>query len=243
MKTPIVDLEGIEKSYGAGLKVLSGVDFELEAGEFVGVVGASGSGKTTLMNILGCLDKPTRGRYMLEGHDVSTLDDNRLSRIRNSRIGFVFQSFNLIPELTVLENLEVPLFYHKIPRRTRKQRSLELLAAVGLSERVTHYPNQLSGGECQRVAIARSLVNDPALLLADEPTGNLDSRSGHEVLELFHKMHLSGRTIVMVTHNLDIASELPRVVEMCDGSILTDRRRGQADAGPDEGTSAEMEVS
>jgi len=217
-----VELASVEKEYGQGeaaLPVLKGIDLTILEGEFVGIVGASGSGKTTLMNILGCLDRPTRGHYFLEGEDVSKLDDDRLSRVRNVSIGFVFQSFNLIPQLSVLENIEVPLFYDRIGRRERKCRSLALIEAVGLGHRVEHRPPMLSGGECQRVAIARALVNEPALLLTDEPTGNLDSKSGEEVLKLFYQLNETGRTIVMVTHNREIAAGLPRVVEMCDGEV------------------------
>jgi putative ABC transport system ATP-binding protein len=217
-----VELTSIEKEYGQGeaaLGVLKGIDLSILEGEFVGIVGASGSGKTTLMNILGWLDRPTRGHYFLEGEDISKLSDDRLSRVRNASIGFVFQSFNLIPQLSVLENVEVPLFYGRVGRRERKRRSMALIEAVGLGHRVEHRPPMLSGGECQRVAIARALVNEPALLLTDEPTGNLDSKSGEEVLKLFYQLNATGRTIVMVTHNPEIAAGLPRVVEMRDGEV------------------------
>jgi putative ABC transport system ATP-binding protein len=226
MESALVRLEKVDKDYGTPdvpLHVLRGIGLSIEQGEFMGVVGASGSGKTTLMNILGCLDKPTRGRYLLDGEDVSKLDDDRLSAIRNLRIGFVFQSFNLIPELTVLENLEVPLFYKRMHKIQRRNRCLELLEAVGLSHRTGHYPPQLSGGECQRAAIARALTNDPAIVLADEPTGNLDTRSGQEILEIFCNLHREGRTMIMVTHNLELTSYLTRVVEMRDGKIVSDK--------------------
>ncbi|MCP3918331.1 MAG: ABC transporter ATP-binding protein [bacterium] len=219
---PIVHLEGIEKDYGTGdgaLTVLKDVSLDIEEGEFIAIVGASGSGKTTLMNILGCLDRPTRGRYELSGTDVSKLGDDRLSRIRGKSIGFVFQSFNLIAQLSVLENVELPLFYDRVTKAERRRRCLALLDAVGLSHRLKHYPTQLSGGECQRVAIARALAVEPAMLLTDEPTGNLDSKNGEEVLKLFHDLHREGRTIVMVTHNPEIAGGLPRVVEMHDGRL------------------------
>jgi putative ABC transport system ATP-binding protein len=222
----VVELRGIDKVYGrppSELRVLRQVDLEILAGEFVGIVGASGSGKTTLMNILGCLDRPTRGTYRLDGVDVSALSDDELSLARNRSIGFVFQSFNLISQLTVLENVEVPLFYGRIPRRRRAAVCRELLDAVGLSRRTSHYPTQLSGGECQRVAIARALVNQPALLLTDEPTGNLDSHNGEEVLKLFRQLNARGHTIVMVTHNPEIAASLPRVIELRDGQILGER--------------------
>ncbi len=222
MTDTIVELNGVEKDYASGdgvLTVLKHVDLRIERGEFVGIVGASGSGKTTLMNILGCLDKPTRGRYVLDGEDVSVLDDDRLSRVRNKSIGFVFQSFNLIAQFSVLENVEVPLFYARMPRRERRERALAVIESVGLSKRIGHQPAQLSGGECQRVAIARALVTEPALLLTDEPTGNLDSKNGEEVLRLFYELHSSGRTLIMVTHNPEIAGRLPRVVEMKDGCL------------------------
>jgi putative ABC transport system ATP-binding protein len=224
---PVIELRGLEKDYGSGdsvLTVLRELSLVVEPGEFVGIVGASGSGKTTLMNILGCLDSPTRGLYLLGGRDVSGFDDDHLSAIRNDSIGFVFQSFNLVEQLTVLENVELPLYYKRTPRALRKGRCHELLEAVGLSHRLQHHPSQLSGGECQRVAIARALTNDPEILLTDEPTGNLDSKTGREVLQLFHDLHAQGRTIIMVTHNSEIAAELPRVVEMRDGRVESDRR-------------------
>jgi len=225
MARKVLELDKIVKTYGAGdsaLTVLHGLDIQVEEGEFVGIVGASGSGKTTLMNIVGCLDRPTSGEYCLNGEDVAHLDDDRLSLVRNRSIGFVFQSFNLIAQLTVLENVELPLFYSRTPRRERHKRCLDLVEAVGLGHRTEHYPTQLSGGECQRVAIARALVNQPALLLTDEPTGNLDTKNGEEVLEIFHDLHAQGRTILMVTHNAEIASGLPRVIEMRDGMVLKD---------------------
>ena len=226
---PIVALADVDKGFPLGdgvLEVLHGVGLAIEPGEFVGIVGASGSGKTTLMNILGCLDRPSHGSYRLDGEDVSGLDDDRLSLVRNRRIGFVFQSFHLIEQLTVLENVELPLFYDRTPRRKRHARCQAVLEAVGLAARTGHRPSQLSGGECQRVAIARALVNEPAMLLTDEPTGNLDSKNGREVMALFHELHRQGRTIVMVTHNPEIAAELPRVIEIRDGRIVTDPGRG-----------------
>jgi putative ABC transport system ATP-binding protein len=225
MSDVVLELAGLVKEFGVGenvLRILHGFDCVVRTGELVGIVGASGSGKTTLLNILGCLDRPTAGIYRLAGRDVSQMDDDELARMRNRSIGFVFQSFQLIPQLTVLENVELPLFYEGAPRRTRHGRSEEILASVGMSHRLRSYPTQLSGGECQRVAIARALVNRPALLLADEPTGNLDSRNGAEVMELFRSLHREGRTIVMVTHNPEIAARLPRVVEMHDGRIVRD---------------------
>ena len=228
-RASVLRLEEVVKEYPTGdsyLRVLHGIDLDIRQGEFVAIVGASGSGKTTLMNIIGCLDRATSGHYSLNGEDVSDLNDDRLARERNRSIGFVFQSFNLIPQLTVLENVEVPLFYKRTPRRSRHDRCAQLLEAVGMSHRLHHVPTQLSGGECQRVAIARSLVNEPALLLADEPTGNLDSKNGAEVLELFHQLHADGKTIVMVTHNPEIAEMLPRTVEMRDGRVLRDTAWG-----------------
>jgi putative ABC transport system ATP-binding protein len=204
------------------LRILHGLDLVIREGEMLGIVGASGSGKTTLLNILGCLDRLSAGTYRLDDTDVSDLDDDALARVRNRSIGFVFQSFQLIPQLTVMENVELPLFYDGTPRRLRHGRCEELLESVGMTHRLRSYPTQLSGGECQRVAIARALVNRPALLLADEPTGNLDSRNGKEVMQLFRDLHTEGRTIVMVTHNPEIAAELPRVVEMSDGRIVHD---------------------
>ncbi len=229
----VVRLEGVAKDYGSGdavLPVLKAVDLSIAPGEFVGIVGASGSGKTTLLNILGAMDRPTRGAYFLDEVDVAGLADDELARVRNGKIGFVFQSFNLISQLTVLENVEVPLFYARTSRRERRDRCEQLLSAVGLSHRLDHQPSQLSGGERQRVAIARALVNEPVLVLADEPTGNLDTKSGEDVLQLFHDLHVSGRTIVMVTHNLEIAEALPRVVEMRDGEVLRERGHGGTEA-------------
>jgi len=225
MSDTVLELSGLVKEFGYGehvLRILHGLDCKITAGEFVGIVGASGSGKTTLLNILGCLDRPTSGSYCLSGRDVARLDDDELARVRNRSIGFIFQSFHLIPQLTVLENVELPLFYEGAPRKTRHGRCEELLSSVGLMHRIGSYPTQLSGGECQRVAIARALINKPALLLADEPTGNLDSKNGAEVMQLFRNLHAQGRTIVMVTHNPEIAAELPRVVVMHDGRIVKD---------------------
>jgi len=215
---PVIRLRALEKRYGA-LPVLRGIDLEVERGGFVAVMGASGSGKSTLLNILGCLDRPTGGTYELEGRDVSRMSDEELSTIRNERIGFIFQSFNLIPSLTVLENVEAPLYYGSARPGRRVARCRELLASVGLAERLRHRPTQLSGGECQRVAIARSLVNDPALLLADEPTGNLDSRTGEEVLALIEALHRQGRTVLMITHDPAVAARAQRTIRIRDGRI------------------------
>lgn len=226
MSSATVQLDGIEREFmtgGAPLLVLKGIDLTIEPGEFVAIVGASGSGKSTLLNILGCLDRPTRGAYRLDGDDVARLDDRRLAAARNRKIGFVFQSFNLIASQTVLENVEVPLFYARMRAARRRSVSLEHLDAVGLSHRTGHFPTQLSGGECQRVAIARALVNQPSILLADEPTGNLDSKSGAEVMRIFQRLNESGMTIIMVTHNPEIAMSLPREVEISDGRIVRQR--------------------
>jgi putative ABC transport system ATP-binding protein len=194
----------------------------VEPGGVVAVVGPSGSGKTTLLGLLAGLDRPTSGTVHLDGADLTTLDGDALARLRGGKVGFVFQSFQLIPQLTVLENVEVPLYYGRTRRASRKERAVELLASVGLSHRLNHLPPQLSGGESQRVAIARALANEPAMILADEPTGNLDTKSGEEVMQLLFELHRSGRTIVMVTHNPEIADRLPRVVEVRDGAILRD---------------------
>ena len=218
----VISLEGVHKRYGSdagALHVLKGIDFALDEGRFVAIVGASGSGKTTLLNILGCLDHPSEGTYRLAGEDVSRLPDDRLSRIRNRHLGFVFQSFNLVPQLTVLENVDLPLFYGRVPREEREARGRKLLEAVKLGHRLHHRPAQLSGGECQRAAIARALVNDPRVILADEPTGNLDSHTGAEILGLFKDLHAQGRTILMITHDPGVAAQAERIVRMRDGML------------------------
>ncbi|MEZ0229757.1 MAG: ABC transporter ATP-binding protein [Planctomycetota bacterium] len=218
--TAVIHLENVQKRYGAeaaSLHVLRGIDLTVEEGSFLAIVGASGSGKTTLLNILGCLDRPSEGSYRLSGEDVARLPDDKLSRIRNRLLGFVFQSFNLVPQLTVLENVHLPLFYASVPRAERAERARRLLDLVKLGHRLDHRPSQLSGGECQRVAIARALVNDPRVILADEPTGNLDSHTGAEILQLFHELHGQGRTIVMITHDASVAARAQRIVRMKDG--------------------------
>ena len=220
MTEAVISLRGVHKHYGYGtarLHVLKGIDFDVRAGEFLAIMGASGSGKSTLLNILGCLDRPTEGEYLLAGDDVSRLPDDRLSLLRNERIGFIFQSFNLIPQLTVLENVEVPLLYSRGRFKDRRKRCAEYLEAVGLSHRLHHRPAQLSGGECQRVAIARALVNDPAMLLADEPTGNLDSKTGREILDLIGELHRQGRTVLVITHDREVASRAQRRIGIRDG--------------------------
>jgi putative ABC transport system ATP-binding protein len=228
----IIQLEDVTKVYGAGdaeVAALKGLSLRIEAGEFIAIMGPSGSGKSTLMNIAGCLDRPTEGRYRLAGEDVSGMNKAQLAHIRNRKIGFVFQSFNLLPRATALKNALLPLMYnHQNGRspREREARAREALAAVGLAERLHHFPNQLSGGQQQRVAIARALINDPALILADEPTGNLDSQSSAEIMGLLHELHERGCTIVMITHEADIAAHAQRTIHMRDGLIadLPDQR-------------------
>jgi putative ABC transport system ATP-binding protein len=224
---PVIKLEEIHKIYHTGevdVHAVRGVSLEIQPGEFVAVMGASGSGKSTLMNVLGCLDRPTSGRYLLDGTDVSDLDRDELADIRNQKIGFVFQGFNLLSRTSALENVELPMFYHHGGLRASEQRERaeHALASVGLAERADHHPNQLSGGQQQRVAIARALVNSPALLLADEPTGNLDSQTSIEIMGVFQKLNDQGMTVVMVTHELDIARFTRRNVIMRDGQVVTD---------------------
>ena len=225
----LIDIRGLTKVYGMGaiaVHALRGVDATVQEGEFVAVMGPSGSGKSTLMNILGCLDRPTSGAYALDGQDVSRLSKDQLAGVRNLKIGFVFQSYNLLPRLTAVKNVMVPLLYNGNRQRTdaqRYERAVEVLEAVGLGERIHHRPNELSGGQQQRVAIARALVNEPSILLADEPTGNLDTRSGEEIMELLDQLHSQGATIVMVTHELNIAEHAERVIYLLDGEIASDR--------------------
>jgi putative ABC transport system ATP-binding protein len=224
---PVAELCGIKKTYfkpdGSVLvEALRGVDVTIQPGEYIAIMGASGSGKSTMMNILGCLDKPTEGEYLLEGRDVSGMDDDELSRVRGRKIGFVFQAFNLISELTIVENVEVPLFYRGIHKHERARRAIEKLTQVGLGDRLTHRPRELSGGQQQRVAIARALVNDPSILMADEPTGNLDSATGTAILELISELHRQGLTIIMVTHDDSIAERCQRIIHLTDGLIDED---------------------
>ena len=218
------DLVKIYRKPGTSVEVpaLRGIELDFGEGEYVAICGHSGSGKSTLLNLLGCLDKPTSGEYVLGGMDVSKLDDDELSEIRSRRLGFVFQSFNLIPELTVLENLEVPLFYQSVTPHQRRDRALELAERMGLSNRAHHRPMELSGGQQQRVAIARAMMNDPLLILADEPTGNLDTATGEVILDLFDEVHRAGRTILMVTHEADVAARCKRVVTLRDGLVVSD---------------------
>jgi len=224
--TPTIRLEGIVKTYDLGeiqVHALRGITLEIYPGEFVAIMGASGSGKSTLMNILGCLDKPTRGHYFLDGKDVSGLTRHELARIRSQKIGFVFQQFNLLSRTSALENVELPTIYAGVPPEEREKRGREALARVGLSQRSGHFPSQLSGGQQQRVAIARALVNNPSLLLADEPTGNLDSRTSVEIMDIFQRLNTEhGLTVVIVTHEQDIAQYANRAIEFRDGRIKND---------------------
>ena len=234
---PVIHLDDIRKTYHTGevdVHAVRGISLRILPGEFVAIMGASGSGKSTLMNLIGCLDRPTGGRFDLDGQDISTLDRNALADIRNRKIGFVFQGFNLLSRTTALENVEMPMFYshQHIPAQEQRQRALAALELVGLSQRADHHPNQLSGGQQQRVAIARSLVNRPALLLADEPTGNLDSQTSIEIMGVFQKLNDQGITLIMVTHELDIARYTRRTVVLRDGRIVTDERvPNRLDAG------------
>jgi putative ABC transport system ATP-binding protein len=225
MKDKIIELENIVKNYKVGTQIvraLRSVSINIFKGEYVAIMGASGSGKSTLMNIIGCLDTPTSGKYVLNGKDVSRLSDDSLAEIRNSEIGFVFQVFNLLPRNTALENVMLPLVYSGIKKAERKRLAEETLIDVGLDDRMTHKPNELSGGQRQRVAIARALVNKPALLLADEPTGNLDSKISEEIMKLFADIHRKGNTLVMVTHEEDIAKHAHRIIRLKDGEVESD---------------------
>ncbi len=227
MRKPILELEGITKSYGTAanpLPVLKGIDLMVRDGEYCAIIGPSGSGKSTLLNIIGALDRPTTGTYRLAGRDVSTMPDDELSRVRNTRIGFVFQSFHLITHLTVLENVEMPLFYARQPKAARRKRCLDLIERVGLGHRPGHLPSELSGGERQRAAVARALAGDPAMILADEPTGNLDSKTSDEIMRLFLDLHAGGTTIVLITHDPEIARVAPRRVLLRDGLVVSDER-------------------
>jgi putative ABC transport system ATP-binding protein len=227
---PIIELEDIRKSYFMGkqaISVLKGITMNIRKNEYVALMGPSGSGKSTLMNILGCLDSPTAGKYILNGQDVSKMEDDDLAAVRNKEIGFVFQQFNLLPRLTALENVALPLVYAGISKKLRNEMAMEVVQKVGLEDRSHHRPNELSGGQCQRVAIARALVNTPSLILADEPTGNLDTKTSIEIMEIFQKIHDSGNTVVLVTHEEDIAHYAQRVIRLRDGVIETDKQREQ----------------
>ena len=226
---PVIQMNGIVKRYYEGkeneLEILHGMDLTVHQGDFVAIVGESGSGKSTLMNIIGALDKPTAGTYLLDGTNVQAMTDSQLSVIRNKKIGFVFQNFNLIGRTSALKNVELPMLYAHVPPRQRTQRARELLAAVGMADRADHQPNELSGGQKQRVAIARAMVNEPALILADEPTGALDSQTSRTVMDLFHEMHNTyHKTIVLITHNPELADECERVLTLRDGLIVGERK-------------------
>lgn len=233
-KRPIISMKGIIKRFYINspneLEILHGLDISVPEGQFVSIVGASGSGKSTLMNIVGALDRQTAGQYILDGIDMATIGDNELSGIRNKKIGFVFQNFNLIARTSALKNVELPMLYAGIPARERTKRAKELLEMVEMTERASHAPNELSGGQKQRVSIARAMANDPAIILADEPTGALDSKTGRLVMDIFHKLHKEqGKTIVLITHNPELAEETDRVITLSDGSIVGDRMvKGEA---------------
>jgi putative ABC transport system ATP-binding protein len=224
---PVIQLADIRKSYFMGnheLVVLKGVTTQILKNEYVALMGPSGSGKSTLMNILGCLDTPTAGTYILNGNEVSRMHDDELATIRNQEIGFVFQQFNLLPRLSAAENVALPLVYSGVSRKERIQRAEAVLEKVGLKDRMSHRPNELSGGQCQRVAIARALINNPSIILADEPTGNLDSKTSHEIMQMLSQIHEEGNTVVLVTHEEDISSFARRIIRLKDGLIESDKR-------------------
>ena len=232
----LIRMRGIVKRFYIGqpneLEILHGIDLDVQQGEFVSIVGASGSGKSTLMNMIGVLDRPTEGTYWLDGTDVQDAQDDELSQIRNRKIGFVFQNFNLISRTNALRNVELPMMYAGLPQKVRTKRAEALLELVGMEDRMDHQPNELSGGQKQRVAIARAMANDPAIILADEPTGALDSKTGRMVMDLFHKLNREqGKTIVLITHNQDLAAETGRVLTMRDGILYTDGERGAREDG------------
>jgi len=227
---PVLETRALVKEYHLGaetVRALRGVDVSITRGEYVAIMGPSGSGKSTLLNILGCLDRPSSGQYLLDGDDVSELDDDALSSIRSRHLGFIFQSYNLIAQLDVIENIQVPLFYQNVPPHESRERALELAELVGLSDRTGHRPPELSGGQQQRVAIARSLANDPIVILADEPTGNLDSSTEDEILQILDTLHDEGKTIVMVTHENRIAHVTSHVIRLRDGEVVSDRSEAQ----------------
>ena len=231
MPAPIVQLQHVRKTYQMGLvtvDALRGVSFDIHAGDYVSIMGPSGCGKSTLLNLLGCLDRPTSGSYCLGGDDVSQLNDDALSTIRGARLGFIFQSYNLIQQLTVVENIEVPLYYQGRPEHESRAMAGELARRVGLADRLNHKPFELSGGQQQRVAIARALVNDPLVLLADEPTGNLDSASGIEILKVFDELNHQGKTIILVTHDPSVGQRTSRVIRLRDGLVESDTKQGVA---------------
>ncbi|MEA4836422.1 MAG: ABC transporter ATP-binding protein [Anaeromusa sp.] len=224
----IIVLKDITKTYHMGdtaVHALNHVTLGIDSGEFVAIIGSSGSGKSTLMNIVGCLDRPTSGSYQLEGKEVATLDESALAAVRNAKLGFVFQNFNLLPRMSALQNVALPLVYANMPKKERLERAAQHLEKVGLGDRMHHRPNELSGGQRQRVAIARALVNDPPILIADEPTGNLDTKSSLEIMDIFTALHRHGRTLIMVTHEPDIAAYALRTIQMRDGQIVQDSQR------------------
>ncbi len=230
-RTNVIDMQGIVKRYYEGepneLEILHGIDLKVFQGEFVSIVGESGSGKSTLMNMIGALDRPTEGQYFLGGRDISKLQDEELSDIRNQEIGFVFQNFCLIPRMSAVRNVEIPLMYANMPPKQRRERAMELLALVGMEERADHKPNELSGGQNQRVAIVRAMANDSHILLADEPTGALDSKTGHLVMDIFHRLHEEqDKTIVLITHSQELAHETERMITISDGRIIADKELG-----------------
>jgi putative ABC transport system ATP-binding protein len=233
MKRPVIAIQRVTKVYGVGeaeVHALQGIDLTIERGEYTAIMGASGSGKSTLMNIIGCLDVPSTGRFLLDGIDVAGLDDDQLAFVRNRRIGFVFQSFNLVPRTSAIANVELPLAYAGVKRAERRERAQAALESVGLADRGDHLPTQLSGGQQQRVAIARAIATDPALILADEPTGALDSHSTDEVLAIFKALNDQGRTVVLITHEDHVAAQTHRVVRLRDGLIIEDVRRSEVAA-------------
>lgn len=230
-KTNVIDMQGIVKRYYVGqpneLEILHGIDLHVSQNEFVAIVGESGSGKSTLMNMIGALDRPTEGTYRLVGQDISQLKDEQLSDIRNQEIGFIFQNFCLIPRMSAVRNVEIPLMYANMPPKQRRERAMELLAMVGMEDRADHKPNELSGGQNQRVAIARAMANDPNILLADEPTGALDSKTGHLVMDIFHRLHEEqNKTVVLITHSQELAHETERMITIFDGRIIADQGIG-----------------
>lgn len=228
MSQPIIDIKGITRDFPLGnetIHVLKGIDLTINKGEYVALMGPSGSGKSTLMNLLGCLDTPTAGSYVLNGKDVSQMHDDELAGIRNKEIGFVFQTFNLLPRTTALDNVALPMVYAGYKKPERNTRATEVLTQVGLSDRMDHKPNQLSGGQRQRVAVARALVNKPSIILADEPTGNLDSKTSVEIMNLFNEIHANGNTVILVTHEEDIAAYAHRVIRLRDGVIESDNSK------------------
>jgi putative ABC transport system ATP-binding protein len=232
---PVIDVRAVDKTYRLGeirVRALRGVSLHVERGDFVAIMGSSGSGKSTLMNILGCLDVPSAGRYLVDGMDASELDEDDLADLRNRKLGFVFQSFNLVPRTAAVANVELPLAYAGLPRAERRRRAELALESVGMGNRMRHLPAELSGGQQQRVAVARAIVTNPSLILADEPTGNLDSRSTEDVLRIFARLNLQGRTVVLITHEPDVAAQAKRVVRLSDGEIVEDRRLCGVDDAP-----------